>query len=147
MLVLHGGIGDGGWGINDLMKAKRPIPDENDPSQPPCVMQALWSDPSDSDADMARGVHPNPRGPGIPTFGPDVTAAFCAREGVRLVVRSHQYVRHGVKFMHSGRLATLFSARNYFETGHNDAALLLIAADEHGVLRVRAKRLLQRASW
>eukprot|EP00966_Prymnesium_polylepis_P069057 1604518-Prymnesium_polylepis.1 len=51
---------------------------------------------------MARGVHfHGERGAGIPTFGPDVTAAFCVREGLQLVVRSHQFVRQGVKFMHS----------------------------------------------
>ena len=95
---------------------------------------------------MARGVHPNPgRGPTV-TFGPDVTRQFCAREGLGLVVRSHQYVREGVKFMHSGHLATLFSARNYFELDTNDSALLLIAEDEQGKLRVRPKRLLHRTT-
>ena len=29
---------------------------------PAWVVQALWSDPSDSDADMRRGVHMSPRG-------------------------------------------------------------------------------------
>eukprot|EP00966_Prymnesium_polylepis_P084619 1959004-Prymnesium_polylepis.1 len=43
-----------------------------------------------------------------------------------------------------GRLVTLFSARNYFESYENDAALLLVAADESGALRVRAKRLAHR---
>ena len=45
-------------------------------------------------------------------FGPDVTEAFCAREGLQLIIRSHQFVAEGVKFMHSGRLVTVFSARN-----------------------------------
>ena len=73
-----------------------------------------------------------------------VWQAFCEREHVTLVVRSHQYVREGVKFMHGGHLATLFSARNYFELDTNDSALLLVAADEQGALRVRAKKLAHR---
>ena len=61
---------------------------------------------------------------------------------VQLIVRSHQFVAEGVKFMHSGRLVTVFSARNYVRAAKNDAALLLIAIDGHGHLRLRAKRLL-----
>ena len=75
---------------------------------------------------------------------PAAADAPCAREGVQLIVRSHQFVREGVKFMHGGRLATLFSARNYFDREHNDSALLLVAPDEQGSLRVRSKRLQQR---
>jgi len=144
VLVLHRGIGDGTWGLDDLRQVARPLPDETAAGVPPCALQALWSDPSDSDADMARGVHGNPRGPAIQTFGPDVTAEFCRREGLKLVVRSHQFVPDGVKFMHGGHLATLFSARNYHESEKNDSALLLISRDEEGALRVRAKRLQHR---
>ena len=145
VLVLHGGIGDGSWGVRELAAVPRPLREavDADVCVPPCVLQALWSDPSDSDAEMAWGVHGG-RGVGIPTFGPDVTAAFCQREGLQLVVRSHQYVREGVKFMHGGHLATLFSARNYIERATNDSALLLVAADEQGALRVRAKKLAHR---
>ena len=92
---------------------------------------------------MAQGVHGNPRGTGIATFGPDITAAFCRREGVAVVIRSHQYVREGVKFMHGGRLITVFSARNYLGAGSaNDGGLLLVAPDEEGNLRIRSKRIL-----
>merc|ERR1712159_610773 len=94
---------------------------------------------------MARGVHRNERDEfsgGIKTFGPDVTAAFCAREDIQFIVRSHQFVEEGVKFMHSDRLATVFSARNYFNHEENDGALLLFAVDDQNALRVRAKRLL-----
>ena len=142
ILVLHGGIGDGSWSIEDLNRVQRPVPEVGDPGVPPCAFQALWSDPSDSDADMARGVHPNPgRGPGVPRFGPDVTVAFCRRERIEMVVRSHQVVREGAKCMHGGHLVTLFSARNYCEGHTNDSALLLAALDDQGRLRVRTKRL------
>ena len=55
------------------------------------ALQVLWSDPSDSDANMSRGVHSNPdRGEGIIRFDERVTRAFCLREGVSILVRSHQ---------------------------------------------------------
>ena len=97
---------------------------------------------------MAKGVHHNvARDPHLndpkvmKRFGRDVTEAFCARERLQLIVRSHQFVADGVKFMHSGRLVTVFSARNYVRAAKNDAALLLLAVDGHGHLRLRAKRL------
>ena len=108
---------------------------------PPLVGDVLWSDPTHSDSEGAKGVHGSDRGGDVTMFGPDVTAGFCAREGLQLIVRSHQFVSKGVKFMHGGRLATLFSARNYSGCEANDSALLLLAADETGALRVRAKRL------
>lgn len=221
-LVLHGGIGDGTWGIHQL-RHEVPRPLRSLRGAPVWVAQALWSDPSDSDAQMAWGVHHNRerdphlndpkvmmrfgpcaravgrdsnvprrrlaashagcaylhaavrscparavscatsattprdavdhpetpcapstrchshalwlalclrsalvRGPSTATHptdcarslrggsgGRDVTEAFCRREKVQLVVRSHQYVAEGVKWMHGGRLVTVFSARNY----------------------------------
>jgi diadenosine tetraphosphatase ApaH/serine/threonine PP2A family protein phosphatase len=149
VLVLHGGIGDGSWGLADLAsRVPRPLADEFAAGVPPFVQQCLWSDPADSDVDMARGVHHNAMrdqagaNANMVRFGVDVTCAFCAREGVQLVVRSHQFVREGVKFMHAGRLATLFTARNYIPNERNDGALLLLVPDGQGLLRVRAKRLL-----
>ena len=186
-LTLHGGIGDGKWGLGQLANSvPRPLLTLRD--APIMVAQALWSDPSDSDEVMAFGVHhakerdPNdnytqvghslaylvtPRTAPCPEtaprtapstqahprwlasspqvmkrFGPDVTETFCAREGVQLIIRSHQYVEEGVKFMHGGRLVTVFSARNYLRAAKNDGALLLLATDGHGHVRVRAKRLL-----
>jgi hypothetical protein len=98
---------------------------------------------------MAQGVHrvnaPGLNmqhvGRGIPGFGADVTRWFCAREGLKMVVRSHQYVPEGAKFMHGGHLATLFSARNYLSREENDSALLLFTYNEQRDLIVTVKRL------
>jgi hypothetical protein len=58
-----------------------------------------------------------------------------------MVVRSHQYVPEGAKFMHGGHLATLFSARNYLSREENDSALLLFTYNEQRDLIVTVKRL------
>ncbi|KAH8097611.1 phosphoprotein phosphatase [Aureococcus anophagefferens] len=142
ILVVHGGVGDGSWSLEDLNDI-RPLASLG--GEEAWVTQALWSDPSDSDADMRRGVHNSPRGAvrggKIVTFGPDVTEKFCDDNAVDVVVRSHQYVRHGYKYMHGGRLVTLFSARNYFGKERNDSAILLVARDGYGQIRIRPKRL------
>ena len=53
ILVLHGGIGDGTWGLDHLRtQISRPLA----VAQEPFIKACLWSDPSDSDADMAHGV-------------------------------------------------------------------------------------------
>ena len=40
----------------------------------------MWSDPQESDAETAWGVHGNPRGPTVKQFGTDITEKFCKRE-------------------------------------------------------------------
>mmetsp|Transcript_98945 Transcript_98945/g.284260 ORF Transcript_98945/g.284260 Transcript_98945/m.284260 type:complete len:765 (+) Transcript_98945:43-2337(+) len=139
-LVLHGGLGDGSWGLRDIEKMDRPLVSPSAGLE----LDLVWSDPSDSDHIMWKGVHENPdRGDTkIHLFGPDVTAAFCEREQISVVIRAHQYVPQGYKVMHSGRLLTVFSARNYCGVDDNDAALLLLAPDHNGHLRVHPKRLL-----
>ena len=136
-LVLHGGIGSGDWQIDDLRRVRRPLLEPTG-----LALQVLWSDPSDSDSHMACGVHANPeRGEDVVRFGRDVTARFCSQNGIGVVIRSHQVVPDGYKVMHCGRLLTVFSARNYTGSKTNDAALLLLATDSNGDLRVRFKQL------
>ena len=81
--VMHGGVGDGSWALDDLRDVKRPLQEDDDSE---IAQQALWSDPSDSDAEMMNGVHPNERGDDIKTFGPDVSAKWCYANHVQLLV-------------------------------------------------------------
>ena len=60
------------------------------------------------------------------------------------IVRSHQCAREGFKLMHGGHCITVFSARNYAGGHTNDGALLLVAEDCEGNIRVRPKQLAQR---
>mmetsp|Transcript_116371 Transcript_116371/g.336116 ORF Transcript_116371/g.336116 Transcript_116371/m.336116 type:complete len:742 (+) Transcript_116371:81-2306(+) len=140
VLVLHGGLGDGSWGLKDLERIQRPIKHVSNSF----VLDVVWSDPSDSDHVMYKGVHENPdRGDEkVHLFGPDVTEEFCKREGLNIIIRSHQYVPQGYKVMHGGHMITLFSARNYVGQDENDSALLLLAPDRNGHLRVHPKTLL-----
>ena len=73
--------------------------------------------PASSDATHAKRCVELPLAPAFPSQG----------QSIRSVIRSHQFVREGIKLMHAGHLATLFTARNYISTERNDGALLLLA--------------------
>mmetsp|Transcript_78080 Transcript_78080/g.242073 ORF Transcript_78080/g.242073 Transcript_78080/m.242073 type:complete len:253 (+) Transcript_78080:668-1426(+) len=110
------------------------------------VQAIMWSDPiEDSKCDKRAifGVHSSPRGKSSNQFGWNVTKAFCARNGLGLVIRSHQSKQNspGFEVMHENLLARVFSARDY--EGHgNDGAVLLISPynDEDGEDKVAATK-------
>ena len=142
ILVVHGGIGDGNFTLEQLRSVERPI---RTWTTNRFIEHVLWSDPSDSDSVMKMGVHGSPRGETCIEFGPDVTARFCEQNDLKMIIRAHQFVDHGYKIMHSGQLLTVFSARNYLDLQSNDSAVLLIAHDSDGSMRIRPKRLMHRA--
>eukprot|EP01038_Epipyxis_sp_PR26KG_P007257 gene7257-9894_t len=142
ILVVHGGIGTGDWTINDLENVLRPIDSDSECGDQ--LRNLLWSDPDESDERMQRGVHMSDRGAGIVTFSRDVTRAFCRKNNVQLIIRSHQNPPEGFRVMHDGLLITVFSARNYFDQQSNDGAILLILETEEGKTLVKGKKLMHR---
>lgn len=151
VLCVHGGIGDGMWNLEHLKSVKRPL--NSDMLQDPCnrwVNEILWSDPiedgKDSDQEIF-GVHESPRGAMTCEFAWNITKMFCARNGLSLVVRSHQSKigSLGFEFMHENLLSRVFSARDYEDHG-NDGAVLMITKSIHGktgseILKVRCQVL------
>mmetsp|Transcript_35588 Transcript_35588/g.36292 ORF Transcript_35588/g.36292 Transcript_35588/m.36292 type:complete len:688 (+) Transcript_35588:83-2146(+) len=75
-------------------------------------LDLLWSDP----ANGVVGAAYNPRGVAI-HFGPDYCKSFLDRNGLAMIVRSHEAVLTGFEHPYSGEnksiLATLFSASDY----------------------------------
>jgi len=138
VLVVHGGIGDGSWRLNDLRSVKRPLKEE-DLCKPEMdwVNDIMWSDPIEDDADEGLrifGVHESPRSCSrfrVSRFAWNVTKTFCARNGLSLIVRSHQAKKNGRGFdvMHENLLMRVFSARDYERNG-NDGAVLLVSREE-----------------
>jgi len=131
VLIVHGGIGDGLWQLSDLQAIKRPLKEDQFSSW---IFNILWSDPIEDDAGTGRGVfgvHESPRGGLASKFGWNVTKTFCARNGLSLIVRSHQSKQDSLGFnvMHDNLLVRVFSARDY--EGHgNDGAVLFITPSE-----------------
>jgi len=134
ILVLHGGIGDGTWAIQHLNRVRRPLTHEalQHPDNK-WLWNILWSDPIEDDQAGARvfGVHSSPRSKLAVKFGWNVTQAFCATNGLDLVVRSHQSKKEGRGFdvMHHESLVRVFSARDYEKNG-NDGAVLQVEQGE-----------------
>lgn len=133
-LILHGGIGEGKWRLGDLWRVHRPLTPEQliEPSNR-WLYNILWSDPIEdgetADPDKF-GVHPSPRGVLTLQFSWDITKTFCARNGISLIIRSHESKKDGRGFdlMHSDMLLRVFSARDY-EDHSNDSAVLLITEE------------------
>lgn len=129
ILVAHGGIGDGAWTLAQLRNVVRPLRhDDFLQAGNQFIWNLLWSDPIEDDEASVRkvfGVHSSPRGKTAVTFGWNVTQAFCSRNGIDLVIRSHQAKLGGLGFdvMHNECLISVFSARDY-EHHNNDGAIL-----------------------
>ena len=62
------------------------------------------------------------------SFGPDVTRAFLERNGLDLVVRSHEVRDNGYEVEHGGSLITVFSAPNYCDAMGNKGAFIHLSA-------------------
>jgi len=129
ILVLHGGIGDGEWDLSYLVATKRPL-NHDMLADDEILYNVLWSDPIPEDEADSYGVHDSPRdnhGHLVKAFGADVTAAFCERNKLEMVVRSHEAKMNGCGYdvMHDEHLMRVFSARDY-EANSNDGAVLSI---------------------
>ena len=67
------------------------------------------------------------RGAFSATFGADITKDFCARNGIKSVVRSHQLPKkqRGFEILHDAMLLTIFSASNYGGACRNKGGVLI----------------------
>mmetsp|Transcript_137175 Transcript_137175/g.242507 ORF Transcript_137175/g.242507 Transcript_137175/m.242507 type:complete len:690 (+) Transcript_137175:111-2180(+) len=134
ILCVHGGIGDGRWTLKDLEQVKRPLTGDK-LYQSSWIFNILWSDPTDEDDKPGRsgtfGVHASPRFSTkqnqVVNFGWNVTKTFCARNGIGLILRSHECKEGGLGYdvMHDRRLVRVFSARDYEGNGNSGAAIMI----------------------
>jgi len=142
ILVVHGGIGNGDWLLSHLASRRRPLNHE-DLFQDHVLWNVLWSDPIPDERLDSFGVHDSPRDTHekvMVTFGKDITAKFCQRNDLSMIVRSHQAKVHGCGYevMHDGLCARVFSARDY-EGQENDGSILDIRASSEPARRLVVK--------
>lgn len=136
ILIVHGGIGQGRWTLRDVENVPRPLTGDV-LHESHWIYNILWSDPLDEEENGSTsksdtfGVHGSPRRQNVVTFGWNVTKMFCARNGLGLIVRSHECKLGGLGFnvMHERRLIRVFSARDYEENG-NGAAVLSVSVSQ-----------------
>ncbi|GBF88948.1 hypothetical protein Rsub_01447 [Raphidocelis subcapitata] len=115
VLVLHGGLfSRDDVSLDDLRKVHR----NQEPPEDGLMCECLWSDPAPQP-----GRQLSKRGVGL-QFGPDVTKAFLEKNGLELVVRSHEVKEEGYEVAHDGRLITVFSAPNYCDQMGNKGAFV-----------------------
>lgn len=115
VLVLHGGL----FSREDvLLEDIRRIDRRCEPPDQGIMCELLWSDPQPQN-----GRSPNPRGVAL-CFGPDVTERFLSRNGLDLLVRSHQVKSQGYEVEVGGKCITVFSAPNYCGIMGNLGAML-----------------------
>jgi predicted phosphodiesterase len=117
ILAVHGGIPIRPISIEEIRRIPKGLRD-NEIEGNDIVLQMLWNDPDEYIEDYAD----SPRGPGIYLFGKRIFEEFMSRNSLDLLIRAHEPVESGVKYLFDGRLASVFSCRFY---GISPAALLL----------------------
>ncbi|MGQ9759198.1 MAG: metallophosphoesterase family protein [Candidatus Methanomethylicaceae archaeon] len=106
-VLLHGGVSP------DITKASLERPSNEE------LEIVLWSDPSNE----IKGTIPSNRGAGV-VFGADVSFKVLDELGVRYMIRGHSPVRNGYRWDHSGRVLTIFSAKNVYGLENGAYAIL-----------------------
>mmetsp|Transcript_44882 Transcript_44882/g.100898 ORF Transcript_44882/g.100898 Transcript_44882/m.100898 type:complete len:500 (+) Transcript_44882:103-1602(+) len=115
VFVVHGGL----FSQDDVtLDAIRRVNRECEPPDEGLMTEMLWSDPQ-----PGKGRMPSKRGVGV-AFGQDVTENFLGRNGLKLVIRSHEMKEEGYEVEHGGQLITVFSAPNYCDQMGNKGAFI-----------------------
>jgi len=120
VMCVHGGL----FSSDDVtLDDLRAIDRVREPPDEGLMCESLWSDPM-----PFRGRSPSKRGVGV-AFGPDVTQAFLERNGLELLVRSHEVKDDGYEVAHDGMCVTVFSAPNYCDSMGNKGAFIRFESD------------------
>ena len=115
VFVTHGGLPtEPSVTLNDIASIRRGM----EPPETGLMSDLLWSDPQ-----PFPGKSPSKRGVGF-SFGPDIAEAFLNRNGLQLLVRSHEVKEEGYLVEHGGKTITVFSAPNYCDTMGNKGAFI-----------------------
>jgi len=103
------------------LRALDALPEEEAETQR-LIVDLLWADPRGK-----TGYGPSFRvRKGCYIFGPDVSEAFLRRNGLRLLIRSHEVKVGGYEWTHPS-VITVFSAPNYLGHARNKGAVVRLA--------------------
>ncbi|KAF4033881.1 Calcineurin-like phosphoesterase [Phytophthora infestans] len=133
IFVVHGGLSSHkNVTIEELLQLDhRGEPTQGTSRVDELLTHLLWSDPCEEE-----GWKPSSRGAGV-EFGPDITKAFCKRNGISLIIRSHECREEGFDIVHDGLLLTVFSASNYCGSQTNKGAYVLLERGDNNAIQPR----------
>lgn len=132
VFIVHGGLSNHeNVTIGELLQLnhRREIPTQGTSRADEVFTHLLWSDPREED-----GWKPSSRGAGV-EFGPDITKAFCAENGISLIIRSHECREEGYDIVHDGLLLTVFSASSYCASQTNKGAYVQLELGEDNEIK------------
>ncbi len=152
VVVVHGGLSRIGFqpGVKsshatckeiEALNRNRDIPATPQQRADCIMMDLLWSDPHQD-----KGIIHNPRGPNIVSFGGDVTENWLQKEGLVLLIRSHDWPKnnkpHGYHWkqkQYGQKIRRLegqesiclevFTASDYCGTSGNNGSLVVLRGD------------------
>ncbi|CRG99042.1 serine/threonine protein phosphatase 8, putative [Plasmodium relictum] len=140
ILCIHGGIGDSVHNISDYINVHKPIlipqyvdRNNNNPNEniKKIIIDTLWSDPINynDEHDMLLiknsphyDIIPSNRGKITFKFGKNRLYNFLKNNKLKMIIRGHECVHEGYKYMFKKKLLTLFSAKNYCKKYKNNAS-------------------------
>lgn len=105
VFMVHGGIAKG---LETLEQVESVPKGEEDPSHE-IGFQLLWNDPRENMSGFAESW----RGGGALFFGEDVLRLFLERNKLELLVRAHEPMPNGYRYIFNRKLLTIFSCRYY----------------------------------
>lgn len=126
LFCIHGGLSPKLQRPEDVSSISRPCKVETGGDG--LLMDLAWSDPNPN----VTGWVPNRRGKGF-YFGMDEAHRFVEANGLRAIVRAHEFAAHGYNM--DGDVITVFSAADYRDRG-NDASVLVVKDDMSCFLRI-----------
>ncbi|OHT11262.1 Serine/threonine-protein phosphatase PP1 isozyme 2 [Tritrichomonas foetus] len=117
LLCVHGGISPHLEKVEQLEEFERPlkIPDSG------LLSDILWADP----VKETGGFGTNPKRGGSLTFDPVVTKKFLRDNGLKGIIRAHEWVMEGYEAPFDG-VVTLFSSPNYCDQMRNKGAMAVL---------------------
>jgi len=103
---VHGGIPIDNFSLKAISK----LPKNDLMVENPIIMQLLWNDPNPTVKRYSYSL----RGNGIYTFGEDLVKDFLETNDLTMIVRAHEVVPEGYRYLFDKQLLSLFTSEEYY---------------------------------
>jgi diadenosine tetraphosphatase ApaH/serine/threonine PP2A family protein phosphatase len=117
ILALHGGLASGLIALKQIEQLPK---GETDPTDP-VAFQILWNDPKEG----IKGFSPSSREGGILYYGRDVVENFEKKNKVSLIIRSHEPIPEGAKYLFATETKNKSMLKRIFGKANEYPGLLL----------------------